>query len=264
VIEEAVSDMTQFGTWVSYSGDAKIDLAIILAGAAGGLAYAGTRLRLPVRLPRPGKPAIAVMLTAWGASILAFLICGSFYVQKVIQQYPGHRGPSDPILPVTLTAMVVTFIVIFRASPHDSGTRLMSSLIGAIAAPMIFELPFDLIVLARVYPQVQPHPAVQGFLLFFLPLLLIEISTLCLLTTSPMVKLSRSACFSFAAMLAVFAVWSLAGFDYPSTALPIALNVVSKLLAFVTVLGLFLPQRAQASPPEPTPEPAAIQAVTKV
>jgi hypothetical protein len=30
------------------------------------------------------------------------------------------------------------------------------------------------------------------------------------------------------------------------------------------VLRLFLPQRAQASPPEPTPEPAAIQAVTKV
>jgi hypothetical protein len=244
--------MTQFGTWVSYSGDAKIDLAIVLAGAAGGLVYAGIRLKLPIQPARPGKPAIAVMLTAWGASILAFLICGSIYIQKVIQQYPGHSGPTDPILPVTLTAMVTTFIVIFRASPQDSGTRLLSALTGAIAAPMIFELPFDLIVMARVYPQVHPHPAVQGFLLFFLPLFLIEITTLWLLTTSPMVKLSRSALFSFAAMLAVFAVWSLAGFDYPSTAMPIALNVVSKLLAFVTVLSLFLPQRAKASAQDET------------
>lgn len=258
-----MSDMTQFGAWVSYSGDARIDLAVGLLGAAGALAYAGTRLKLPAQAPRPGKPAIAVLLTAWGVSILAFLICGSLYIQKVIQQYPGHRGLSDPILPVTLTAMVVTFIAIFRTSPHDSGTRLISALTGAIAAPMIFELPFDLIVMARVYPQVQPHPAIQG-LLFFLPLLLIEISTLWLLTTSPMVKLSRSAFFCFAAMLAVFAVWSLAGFAYPSTALPIALNVVSKLLAFATVLSLFLPQRAKASPSEPASESATIPAVVKV
>ncbi len=255
--------MAQFGTWVSYSGDAKIDLAVVLLGAAGGLAYAGTRLKQPVQAARPGKAAIAVMLTAWGTSILAFLICGSIYVQEVIQQYPGRRGPSDPILPVTLTAMAVTFIVIFRASPHDSGTRLISGLTGAIAAPMIFELPFDLIVMARVYPQVQPHPAIQA-LLFFLPLLLIEISTLWLLTSSSMVKLSRSAIFSFAVMLAVFAVWSLAGFGYPSTALPIALNVVSKLLAFATVLSLFLPQRAKDSPQEPASESEASQAVIKV
>ena len=47
-------------------------------------------------------------------------------------------------------------------------------------------------------------------------------------------------------MLAVFAIWALAGFGYPSTPAHFALNVVSKLLAFVTVLTLFLPQRAEA------------------
>ncbi len=52
-------------------------------------------------------------------------------------------------------------------------------------------------------------------------------------------------------MLAVFAVWALAGFGYPSAPLPFALNVVSKILAFVAALGLFLPQRAaQASTPD--------------
>ena len=82
--------------------------------------------------------------------------------------------------------------------------------------------------------------------LFFAPLLLIEITTLSLLTLSPLARLSRATFFSFALMLAVFAVWALAGFGYPSAPVPFALNVVSKLLAFVTVLTLFLPQRAQA------------------
>jgi len=47
-------------------------------------------------------------------------------------------------------------------------------------------------------------------------------------------------------MLAVFAVWALAGFGYPSAPVPITLNVVSKILAFVMVLTLFLPPRRQA------------------
>jgi hypothetical protein len=62
-----------------------------------------------------------------------------------------------------------------------------------------------------------------------------------------MVRLSRATFLSFAAMLAVFAVWALSGFGYPSAPLPIALNVVSKILAFVTLLTLFLPVRDDAS-----------------
>ena len=61
-----------------------------------------------------------------------------------------------------------------------------------------------------------------------------------------MVRLTRATLFAFAPMLAVFAVWALAGFDYPATPLPYALNVVSKLLTFATILTLFLPPRCQA------------------
>jgi hypothetical protein len=56
-----------------------------------------------------------------------------------------------------------------------------------------------------------------------------------------------AAFFSFALMLAVFAVWGLFGFVYPSAPAPFTLNVVSKILAFVVTLSLFLPHRAQAS-----------------
>ena len=89
--------------------------------------------------------------------------------------------------------------------------------------------------------------------LFFVPLFLIEITTLLLLRLSPMVRLTRATFFSFALMLGVFAVWALSGFGYPSAPLPTALNIASKLLAFVTVLTLFLPQR-----PRPGKHPSRI------
>lgn len=44
-------------------------------------------------------------------------------------------------------------------------------------------------------------------------------------------------------MLGVWAAWALAGFGYPSAPLPIALNIASKILAFVTAFTLFLPQQ---------------------
>jgi len=62
----------------------------------------------------------------------------------------------------------------------------------------------------------------------------------------PLLKVSRATFFSLALMLAVFAVWALAGFGYPSAPVPTALNVTSKIVAFVATLTLFLPQRTPA------------------
>ena len=143
----------------------------------------------------------------------------------------------------------VVFLVILIASTGGPAARLGSAVIGALAAPWIFEFPFDLVVMTRTYP-IPPDPA--GYrALFFLPLFAIALSTLALLTLSPMVRLSRATFWSFALMLAVFAVWALSGFGYPSAPVPITLNVVSKILAFVTALTLFLPLRDQASVREP-------------
>jgi uncharacterized protein YhhL (DUF1145 family) len=88
--------------------------------------------------------------------------------------------------------------------------------------------------------------------LFFVPLFMIEITTLLLLRLSPMVRLTRATFYSFALMLAVWAAWALAGFGYPSAPLPYALNVASKILAFVTALTLFLPYRPA---PDQAPQP---------
>ena len=202
---------------------------------------------LPARATRPGKVTAVVMVLAWAAAIVAFLACAAIYVRQYLREYHlTQAAPTDRIAPVTLLAAVAVFVIILTRSSPGFGTRLASGAIGAIAAPMIFELPFDLIVMARTYPPIPPDPALYRAL-FFVPLFLIEITTLLLLRLSPMVRLTRATFFSFALMLGVFAVWALSGFGYPSAPVPITLNVVSKILAFVTVLTLFLPQR----PPRP-------------
>ena len=63
-------------------------------------------------------------------------------------------------------------------------------------------------------------------------------------------------------MLAVFAVWGLVRFAYPSAPIPTVLNVLSKILAFVTVLCLFLPQRAKAGTQDPRPGQPIMQPST--
>jgi hypothetical protein len=119
--------------WFSYGGSARVVLAVVLVAVAAGVTGVGLRLRVPVRLPSPGRTARTVMLAAWGTAVVAFL-----------------------------------------------------------------------------------------------------------------------AFFAFALMLLIFAVWALFGLGYPSAPLPFAFNAASKVVAFVVALSLFLPQRGQASTPEPT------------
>ena len=238
--------MAQYA-WISYGGTARIALAIVLLIAAGAMAHAGTGLALPIRVPRPGQTAVTVMLAAWVIAITAFLACASAYAQQARRDHLLSARPPDPITPVTLTSVGVIFVIIVLiSSSYAWPVRLASGAIGALAAPMIFEFPFDLIVMARIYPPIPPDPALYRAL-FFAPLFLVEITTVLLVTRAPMVRLSNATFFSFAAMLAVFAVWGFFGFDYPSAPLPYALNVVSKILAFVTALSLFVPQRSDGA-----------------
>jgi hypothetical protein len=235
--------MTQHSAWVSYSGDARIELAIGLVAAAGAAVYAGIRLRHAVRAVRPGQGTVAVMFLAWAAAIVALLVGTSFYILQYIRDYQPAPGstPADPIAPVTFSAVVVIFIVILTRGGFSGRARLGSATIGALAAPWIFELPFDCIVMDRTAP-VPPDPALYRAL-FFVPLALVAITTIALLILSPMVRLTRATFFTFALMLLVFAIWALVGFGYPSAPVPIALNMVSKVLAFATALTLFLPPR---------------------
>jgi len=235
--------MTQYATWAGYGGDARIWLALGLLAAACCVVLAGIRLPLPVRFTQPGPAGRAAMVAAWATSIAALLVCATVYFRQVIHDI-RQSGMSPPaprltILPVTLAAAAVLFvaiIIISRRSP-DLRTRLAGAAVGAIAAPMIFELPFDPIVIFRIH---MAFPGPPPLTLVYVPLFLVEITTVLLLRLSPMVRLTRATFFSFALMLGVWAAWALAGFGYPSAPLPIALNVASKILAFVVAFTLFL------------------------
>ena len=243
--------MTQYGTWVSYSGTADIVLATALAGAAAAAVYAGFKLPLPAPLPRPGRTARFFLLVTWLLSIAAFVVCFALYAVHAHREHLGQAPPADPITPVTVICFGLTWFAI--ALMHNArGWRvaLGSAVIGALAAPMIFEFPFDLIVMTRIYPPMPPHPALYNAL-FFTPLILVELTTVARLTLSPVVRITRTTLWCFAAMLAVFAVWGLIGFGYPSTPAPFAMNVVSKILAFLTALSLFVPERTAQIVPEP-------------
>jgi hypothetical protein len=247
--------MPSEGGWVSYSGAAEIVLAVVLAVAAVAVAYAGFRLPLPVRPPRPGRAAKIVLLVIWVAAIAALLKSVAAYEIQLNQDGISHTPRSDSITPVTLTGVVVLFIVIAVVQrARGWKVALGSAVIGAAAAPWIFEVPFDLIIMPQTQPLIDPglYRAV-----LFGTLIAVGITTLALLWLSPAVQVHRATLWCVAGMLAVFAGWSLFGFGYPSAPGPVTLNIASKILALAAAMTLFLPSRAPAK----TPQPAQVSAV---
>ena len=103
---------------------------------------------------------------------------------------------------------------------------------GTAAAPMIFEFPFDLIIMARTNPPIPTYPMLYRQL-FFLPLFLVQFSTIPLLTLLPSMRVTASAAYAVAGMFVVFAIWAAFGFAFPAEPLPLALNVIAKILCFV-------------------------------
>jgi len=198
---------------------------------AAGLALGGARLPLPARPARPGKAVTVFLLVAWALALVAWGVA---------------------------VALVVFFIIMVRG-PSTFWAKVVSAITAAAAGPVIFELPFDFIVMGRVYPPIPPHPDVYRAL-FFIPFFVLLVLTLSLLTLSPMMQLARPTFYCFALMLLVFAVWALIGFGYPSAPGPIVLNIAGKLLAFVTALTLFWPQRTRDNVPASAPAPGASRA----
>jgi hypothetical protein len=239
--------MTQYGTWVSYQGASRIWLAAGLLVIAVGLAYAGIRLPLPVPLARakPRVRTVVVVLAVWVATMTAFIVCVSIYVRRYVSAYQlklSQAAPVNHITPITFLAAAAVFFAVLAYSSHfssDPVARLGAAVIAGIMGPVIFELPFDAIIAARIYPPIPPDPAFYRAL-FFVPLFLAEIASLLLLRLVPTARLTKPTFFSFALLIGVFAIWALTGFGYPASAVPTTLNIISKLLAFVTALSLFV------------------------
>lgn len=232
--------MTQWGTWVSYAGTDSIFLSITVLVVGVIFAYLGMKLKRPVGIERPGKAVSVFMMLIWGLSLITFFVALFTYAVQLSQMHMIEASPTNPISNVTIFSAIAAFAIITCATRKNGvKTALTSALVGTMAGPMIFELPFDLIVMNRTFPPIPPHPALFR-LLFFLPLFLVEVSTFSLLTLSSLMKLSKYTLFSLAGMFFVFAVWALFGFSYPSDGVPLALNTISKILSFVVAITLFV------------------------
>jgi hypothetical protein len=219
-------------------------LAALLLAITAAFAYLGVRRRVPIAPVSPGKTVTMFLMLIWVVSLVAFVVDSityGFVLQQanLVAVYKSYTAP-NPVTPLTETGAVVTFIIILVLTrKHGIKVALLSAFVGAVAAPMIFELPFDLIVLNRIYPPIPPAPLLFR-LLFFLPLFLVELSTMSFLTFSPLTRLSKYTFFSLATFFFVFAVWAAFGFSYPSDLLDTAFNDISKVLCFAVAITFFL------------------------
>jgi hypothetical protein len=233
--------MPQYGTWTPYVGAEAIRLALALFLIAGALAFFAVRLQRPLQPRKTGVFAGSLLAAVWLLAWITFFVNAVTYFKALVQAVGDFTPPESPISPITRVAGLLGFITILVLTRRSGWkTALVSASVGMMAAPMIFELPFDLIVMGRIYPT-PPAPSIQYTLLYFLPLFVIALSSFGLLTVSPLMGLSRHTLFGLAGLFLVFAIWALFGFSYPSSAAPIACNAVSKVLAFGTVVTLFMP-----------------------
>jgi hypothetical protein len=205
---------------------------------AGGFAYAGKRLRAPLRVKRPGGTVAGLMIAIWLLAIYDVIVATAVYGLRVKEAHPGFVAARVRV--GTFADAAITFLIILYLTRRWGWKiTLASAVIGTAAAPMFFEFPFDLIVMMRTNPPIPDYPMLYRQL-FFLPLFLAEFSTVSLLTLLPSMRVTPHACYAVAGMIAVFAAWAVFGFAFPSEPLPLALNVVSKILCFVTAIMLFV------------------------
>jgi hypothetical protein len=229
--------MTEYTGWIPYIGAEAIFLAAILLAIGAVLVYFGTRLTRVVRIQTPARVVGVFAVLTWGLSLGTLLVFYTFVATLGERQRVAQ--PPSPIEPITILCGIGSFIIIaYLSRAHGVKFALGSAFVGTAAAPMIFELPFDLIVIGRA--NAPPFLA----LLFFMPLFLVEVSTMSLLFLSPLTNLSKYTLFSLSGMFIVFAVWAFFGFSYPSNPLSFTLNSISKVLSFTTAITLFLNTRA--------------------
>ena len=227
-------------SWVSYGGGEAILLAIVLLVVASRFAYAGKRLRAPLGVTRPGGTAATFMIAIWLLALYTVIVATFVYGLQLKQAYPSFVAPRVIVGKFTFVdALVTFFVILYLTRRWGWKIALASAVIGTAAAFMIFEFPFDLIVMMRTNPPIPTHPMLYRQL-YFLPLLLAEFSTVSLLTLLPSMRVTAYASYAVAGMFVVFAVWAAFGFAFPSEPLPLALNVISKILCFAAAIMLFV------------------------
>ena len=232
-----------FGEWVPYSGSSAIILGVVLLVIASVFTLFGFKLKESLKVKMPGKAIGGMLVAVWMLSILTFLTNIVVYAIQMQQDKLIGTVPANPITKFTLSFAFLSFLIIWQIN-IKKGVKIAfwSAALAAMAGPMIFELPFDLMVMGRTYPPIPPDPALLRDLFFF-PLFLVELTTMSLLFFSPLFKVTKYTLYSLAGMFLVFAIWAFLSFSFAYTMEFLILNVAAKAMAFVIVVTLFLPEK---------------------
>ena len=107
------------------------------------------------------------MVVIWVLAICTFLVAEFVYLAQIKQVLgfsapPGGQGGLRRTASGVGTlpdAAVTFFVILYLTRGYGWKVALGSAFVGTAAAPMFFELPFDLIVMGRTYPAVPPNPA---------------------------------------------------------------------------------------------------------
>lgn len=234
--------------WLRYTGAGQVVLTVALGAVTLALLVAVAALRRPYHPPVVSRRRRTALLVLWPVSIVAFLVAITIYAAQLEHDYPNFVAPQSPVLPVTLSAALASFVLLVLVRPSSRPARVAGAAMAALAAPMIFELPFDLLVMWRTTPPVVPDPWAWR-LLFFTPLFVVELVTIALLLAVPGVRVTRWTFAALAAQFLTFTGWAAIGFGYPGHDSTFAANAVAKVCAFVVACTMALPERGTSGSP---------------
>jgi len=218
--------------WHAYSGTAALWLSLVLFALGIGLVLLGARATKGARFGMPGTAAKVAVVLVWAASII--LVLGLF---KQVAVTSGQSSLGfGPVLPITLASAVCAFVAIAYLTRGEGAlAALGNGFAGAVAGPMVFELPFVLIITPVVTTKT-PHP-----LLLFTVFLVVILTTLVLPFFSSRFSVTRYSLYLLGGMVVVFAGWALlTGYAPPSDPASFGLNAVSKVLGFASVVAGFV------------------------
>ena len=237
--------MIQYSQWVAYTGTTRIMLTCLFLVLAVALAVIGWRLR-KAHAARSGGVVIGVFVAViWILSVLILDWVQFAYGIAIKNEMDASGqtavGSKNPITRFTILFAIVACVLIFIWLRKRYGWKvaLISGIAGAGAGPVMFEFPFDWIIMWHLNV---PTPVAVYRWLYFMPLFLFIIATLAICTLTPAARLRRETLFALAAMFLLWAGWAITtGFAYPSSAVPLVFNVTSKLAAAVAGIMIFMP-----------------------
>jgi len=243
--------MTQYSEWTNYTGSGQTALVCVLLAFAVVFVVLGLLIRKPWGARTGGRMIGGMVIGMWVLAVLLMEWATFAYTMGVACQWNGkvcmnlpanHTGGqvSNPITRFTVLFALAAFVVVFIWVRKRYGwkTALISGIAGAGAGPVMFEFPFDWIVMWHL---AVPAPVIIYRWMYFIPIFMFVLATLALNTLTPAAKLQRKTMFALAAMFLIWTGWALTGFGYPASFVPTAFNVVSKLAAAVAGVMIFIP-----------------------